>query len=411
MRTVIGLFESGAEARRALAELGELGLAAKDISVVTNKATQAVLETGSPFRLHAMSFRDVGTVVASGALADTRGQPPERIGLTDMLQRSGLSPAIAEHYASGVERGETLESVTVSDADADRVSAVMKRHSGGALRRDVARGERAEMGERGEPGERGQRERETARAAAGAMGGGAVAGAATVGQAVRSKLGLEPIAEKLAEKHAERRAEKHAEEQAFTEEERIIPVYREELQAGKREVERGTVCVTTRITERPYTEEIHLREEHVEVERRPANRLLRPEESEFKESRIEMKEMGEEVIGAKQTRLVEEIVVHKRVIDRTATVGDSLRSTEVDVRSFDPEEYRRHFDSQKIEGAQFEERLPAYRFGEELAGPGAPGRWEEAETDARARWEVQHPGTWDKFKDSIRYAWSRGGRR
>jgi hypothetical protein len=34
-------------------------------------------------------------------------------------------------------------------------------------------------------------------------------------------------------------------------------------------------------------------------------------------------------------------------------------------------------------------------------------RWEEIETSARQRWEAKRPGTWEKYKDGIRYAWAR----
>jgi hypothetical protein len=145
----------------------------------------------------------------------------------------------------------------------------------------------------------------------------------------------------------------------------------------------------------------------VEVERRPADRLMSPGESEFKESQMEMTEIGEQAIGAKQTRLVEEVIVHKHVADRTATVGDTMRSTQVDVSTFDASAYRSHFDQLKMGGSKFEEHIPAYKFGENLAPAGPSGRWEDIEGDARNRWEAQHPGTWDTFKGSIRYAYSR----
>ena len=51
-----------------------------------------------------------------------------------------------------------------------------------------------------------------------------------------------------------------------------IPVIEEELRVGKREVEGGGVRVRTRVVERPVEEAVRLREERVNVERRPVNR-------------------------------------------------------------------------------------------------------------------------------------------
>ena len=38
-------------------------------------------------------------------------------------------------------------------------------------------------------------------------------------------------------------------------------------------------------------------------------------------------------------------------------------------------------------------------------------RWEDVETTARTRWEAKRPGTWERFKDSIQYAFTRGRNR
>jgi uncharacterized protein (TIGR02271 family) len=377
MRTVVGLFESGSEARGAIEELARLGFAPQSISVITSLSTKSAIERGGAGAgLQTMSLSDVGTVAAAGPLGTALEARGESTGLASQLQRLGLSSELASHYASGVSRGETLESLTVDDVDAERVAAVMKRHAAGALHADVSKSESETRS---------------------IDGGTQAAATGAIGQAVASKLEGEPIGERRTEGHA------------FSEEQRTIPVYREELRIGKREVERGAVRVTTHVIEKPYAEKIVLREEHVEVERRPADRLVRPGESEFKEGQIEMADMAEEAIGAKQTRLVEEVVVHKHVSERTASVGDTLRTTEVDVRSFDASRYRSHFDQLPAGDTKFEEHVPAYRFGEGLARPGASARWEDVETDARSRWESQHPGTWEKFKGSIRHAYGSRG--
>jgi uncharacterized protein (TIGR02271 family) len=303
MRAVVGLFESGNEARRAIDELVRLGFRPQGISVVTNLSTKSEFETGNRSAgFQKMTLTDVGAVAASGPLT-TQERRGERSGLAGMLERLGLSSAVAAHFVRGIGRGGTLESMIVDDADAERVAAVMnRRHTG-------------------------PRTTETT---------------GVIGQAVGSSL--EPG----------RFGARHGQGHAFTEEQQTIPVYREELRVGKREVERGGVRLTTHVVEKPYAEDIVLREEHVDVERRSADRLRRPEQSQFSERQIEMAEIGEEAIGAKQTRLVEEIVVRKHVGERTATVGDNLRSMEVDVRPL---------------GASIE-REPGV-----AAGAPAPSRW------------------------------------
>jgi len=51
-----------------------------------------------------------------------------------------------------------------------------------------------------------------------------------------------------------------------------IPVIEEQIRVGKRAVNRGGVRVVSRVEEKPVEEQINLREEHVNVERRPVDR-------------------------------------------------------------------------------------------------------------------------------------------
>lgn len=111
-----------------------------------------------------------------------------------------------------------------------------------------------------------------------------------------------------------------------------IPVVEEELHVGKREVERGGVRVESRVTETPVEEHVSLREEHVNVERRPVDRPVGDAENLFREGVIEVTEKGEEAVVSKQARVVEEVVVNKEVGERTETVSDTVRRTDVDVK-------------------------------------------------------------------------------
>ena len=111
-----------------------------------------------------------------------------------------------------------------------------------------------------------------------------------------------------------------------------IPVIEEELRVGKREVEGGGVRVRTRVVERPVEEVVRLREERVNVERRPVNRPISEADlSAFREGSFELTERSEEAVVAKEARVVEEVSVNKEVGERTETVRDTVRSTDVDV--------------------------------------------------------------------------------
>jgi uncharacterized protein (TIGR02271 family) len=120
-------------------------------------------------------------------------------------------------------------------------------------------------------------------------------------------------------------------------EERVMPVVREELQVGKREVEKGGVRVIQRVTQTPVKEMVRLREERAIVERRPVDRAATEADlANFKESSIEVRETAEEAVVGKTARVVEEVVVGKDVQQRTETVADTVRRTDVEVEQLDP---------------------------------------------------------------------------
>ena len=81
-----------------------------------------------------------------------------------------------------------------------------------------------------------------------------------------------------------------------------------------------------------------LREEQVEVERRPADRKLKPEEAEaaFEEKTVEMLGTSEEASVRKEARVVGEVALGKRVEERKETVKDTVRRSEVEVEEIKP---------------------------------------------------------------------------
>jgi len=117
-----------------------------------------------------------------------------------------------------------------------------------------------------------------------------------------------------------------------TSETRTIPVVEENLNVGKREVERGGARIRSRIVERPVEATVRLREEHVVVNRRPVNREISDADLQnFQPGEMELTERAEVPVVGKEARVVEEVEIGKNVTEREETVRDTVRRTEVDV--------------------------------------------------------------------------------
>jgi uncharacterized protein (TIGR02271 family) len=208
---------------------------------------------------------------------------------------------------------------------------------------------------------------------------------------------------------------------ADSERERVLPVVEEELQVGKRQVERGGVRVDTRVTEQPVEEQVRLREERARVERRPVDRpATEADLAAMKEGSIEVRESAEEAVVAKQARVIEEVHVGKEVTDRTETIQDTVRRTDVDVDNLgsgrltgsapgsnDP--FRTHYQTHYAStGRSYDEYAPAYQYGSTVGGDARySGRdWSAIEPDVRRDWETSHRGSaWENFKDAVRHGW------
>jgi uncharacterized protein (TIGR02271 family) len=210
-----------------------------------------------------------------------------------------------------------------------------------------------------------------------------------------------------------------------------IPVIAEELKVGKRRVLRGGIRVYSRIVEQPVEEQIGLEEERVHVERRPVNRPVGAADLQSgRDQVIEVEEYAEEPVVSKSARVVEEVLVGKDATQRTETIRDSVRHTEVDVEklpgtnaaaaaagvgaagtSFDDSDFRRDFQTRYgATGASYDTYAPSYQYGYTMANdPRYRGRsFNEVESDLRSDYARQNPGsTWDKVKDSVQYGWNK----
>ena len=122
-----------------------------------------------------------------------------------------------------------------------------------------------------------------------------------------------------------------------------VPVIEEELAAGKRRVNRGGVRIHRHVSERPVEANVRLHEERVNVERRNVDRELTPGEAAqaFTDKTIEAREMGEEAVVQKRAKVTGEVVVNKEAKERTETVRDTVRKTDVDVERIEDNQTKR----------------------------------------------------------------------
>jgi uncharacterized protein (TIGR02271 family) len=122
------------------------------------------------------------------------------------------------------------------------------------------------------------------------------------------------------------------ESSSFSDRERdVIPVVEEKLRVGKRDVSLGRVRVRSYVVEEPVSEQVELRRDHVEVERRPVDRTLSGDERAFTDRTLEAEEHAEEAIVSKDARVKEEISLRRESESESETVSDTVRHTEVEV--------------------------------------------------------------------------------
>ncbi len=276
-KTVVGLFETPTEAQNVKQQLVSQGYSSDSIRVLSN-------ETDG---------------FAESAVADARGTATSETGVMGSIKNFFHSLTGGgdeqDYYTKGVSAGGALLAVTVADDKADAVSSLLGRYGADDINQETAT--------------------TSGRAAVGTASASASAPMAATTGRMAAGTGVAGEGD-------------------------TIKVVEEELQVGKRQVQRGGVRVYSHMVETPVEEDVQLREEHVRVERVPVNRPASEADfNTFKEGTVEMTEMGEEVVVGKQARVVEEIKVGKDVSERTQKVQDTVRHTEVDVEQIAGEEY------------------------------------------------------------------------
>jgi uncharacterized protein (TIGR02271 family) len=203
------------------------------------------------------------------------------------------------------------------------------------------------------------------------------------------------------------------ERQNFRDEGGSVPVVEEDLQVGKRAVQRGGVRVHSRVVEQPVEKAVELREEHVRVERRPTDRPVDARDQ-LREQTIEVTETAEEPVVQKRARVREEVVVKKETTSRTEKVRDTVRRTEVDVEKLNLEaraDFEKDWQAQYASsGGSYDDYGPAYEYGYRSASdPRYQGRnWSDVEEDLRTDYMRNNPNSnWDRAKGAVRYGWEK----
>jgi hypothetical protein len=64
-----------------------------------------------------------------------------------------------------------------------------------------------------------------------------------------------------------------------------------------------------------------------------------------------------------------------------------------------------HRTTATASGLTYMEYEPAYRYGYDVGQRYPDKDWRSLEAGIRQGWELWHPGTWERFKDAIRYGW------
>lgn len=276
--SIIGLFDKAADATATKADLIALGVPAGDINV---------------------KAQVTGGTTTAAAPAEEKSFWAEIKGLF-----SSEDEHYGDYYAEGTRRGSTLLTANVSEALADRASDVFHAHN--AVNVDE---KAAEWSKSGYAGYKAPALADTAAYSA---------SAASAGTAVTARKATGNTAAVVADTTVPPVALQEVEER---------------LAVGKRQVNRGGVRILRRVVETPVEQSVSLHEEKVNVARRAVDRDLTGADVDaaFTDKTIELTETGEEAIAAKSARVTGEVVIDKTGADRTETIRDTVRKTQVEV--------------------------------------------------------------------------------
>ena len=291
MKTIVGLYKTVDQANKVKAALTSEGYEAEHITVIdqTNQNSTSGTNLGS-----GSSYATGSDISGAGATGYNTGKnDPTSVGSrikNFFSSLTGSDEAAHNSYTQGVTNGGALLAVTVADEDAEETADILHQH--GASEIEGGYGDSGTYDSEYTSGNRGSY----------ATGTGAEDVAVLQGNNANQATG-----------------------------EQVIPVVEEELQVGKRRVERGGVRIYSRVVSEPVSESVSLHDERVVVDRRPVDRAATDADFTTGSGVVEVRAQGEEAVVGKRSRVVEEILVGKEASDRTQEISDTVRHTEVDV--------------------------------------------------------------------------------
>lgn len=355
--TITAMFDTYSDASDAVTRLEAAGVPHDQISIVSNDESHRQYHSGSHdgddhtgagtgaslgtllgggagllAGLGLLAIPGLGPVVAAGWLASTlvgAGVGAATGGLAGSLTHAGIDEADAHTYAEGVRRGGTLVTVRADETMSAKVADILDDH--GTIDIDERATTWRKEGWTGTPGT-------APNTSTGGVGGALASAAHAVGQVGRDVKdtvtgGHTPAPAPAARSTTPQPATPVASTQAYGhDQDETIPIVEERLDIGKREENRGRVRIHSRVVETPVEEQVTLRDERVTVDRRPVDRpLTGADNALFQDRTVEATERTEVPVVSKEARIVEEIGIRKDVGQRTETVSDKVRRTEVEV--------------------------------------------------------------------------------
>jgi uncharacterized protein (TIGR02271 family) len=285
MQTVIGAFDDTATAQRAVEQLVQSGFDREDVHVQQSAGSSTTQAT---------------TTESSGSKSSSKGFFASLFGMDDAADHPHAQHAST--YDEAVNRGSAVVVVDAQDEQqADRACELL--HKLGAVDVDERSQQwRADGWQGYQPQQAGTQQ------------------FASTGQGVGDQTQRDLL------------ARNGSMDKLPAGQEGVLDVVQEELQVGKRVMDRGGVRVIQRVSQKPVREVVRLREEHATVDRRPVNREATAADlSNFREGTLEVRESVEEPVVAKTARVVEEVRVGKEVREREETIEDTVRRKDVEV--------------------------------------------------------------------------------
>ena len=297
-------------------------VAVYDTSAHAEAAVRALEEAGVPSADITHHASETSTAQTSGAaLAPRREEPGFWSRLFGTEDEDYRRDNIV--YDRTVESGGSVVSVRVADVgrDADKIMQILESHNP------------VDIEERANSFERSSTVYETTET--GAVAGTAAGSAAGGEMGERDTLSRETISNDRGRPAMETGVASSGltgrlDETRNVGGEQVIPLAEEQLQVGKRVVNRGTTRVRRYVVETPVEEQVSLRNEHVSVERRAATGSSLADDA-FTDKTIELTETNEEAVVGKSARVVEEVVVRKEGGEHVETVRDTVRKEQVDI--------------------------------------------------------------------------------